>query len=479
MRHMPLLVVGGEAEGEPLEVVSPYDGSTLATLERGGAQAVEKALSTAYALYRNRDGWLPARKRIAILQRAADIMRERRMELAREAAAEGGKPLTDSLVEVDRAINGVELCATAAAGQAGDVIPMGVNAASGHRLALTVHEPAGVVVAVSAFNHPLNLIVHQIGPAVAAGAPAIVKPAADTPLSCMRFVQILHEAGLPPAWAQALVTTTRELATALVVDPRVAFFTFIGSGRVGWSLRSQLAPGTRCALEHGGVAPVIVAADADIDEALPLLMRAGFYHAGQVCVSVQRVFAEESVARALAEQMAAAARTLVVGDPLSAETEVGPLIREREVERVHEWVTEAVDAGAELLSGGTRVGRQCYAPTVLYNPPANSRVSTEEVFGPVVCIYPYEDMDEALERANCLPFSFQAAVFSQDINTCLRAARRLDAVAVMINDHTAFRVDWMPFGGTKTSGLGTGGIGYTMRDMQVEKLIVVRSRELE
>ncbi|OQX46910.1 MAG: aldehyde dehydrogenase, partial [Candidatus Sedimenticola endophacoides] len=324
----------------------------------------------------------------------------------------------------------------------------------------------------------LNLIVHQLGPAVAAGCPAIVKPAPDAPLSCMRFVQILHQAGLPLAWAQALVTRDNETAARLAGDRRVGFLSFIGSAEVGWQLRSRLAPGARCALEHGGVAPVIVEADADLDDAIPLMAKGGFYHGGQVCVSVQRIFAHARIARDLAQGLCREAGRMRVGDPTSEATAVGPLIRPGEVARVHQWVGEAVAGGAELLCGGHPVGETCYAPTVLFNPPEEARVSTREVFGPVVCVYPFERAEQAIERANALPYAFQAAVFTKHVDRALRAYRRLDASAVMVNDFTAFRVDWMPFAGLRHSGLGVGGIGHTFRDMQIEKMLVLRSPEL-
>ena len=476
--HFPLMVPGATPAGDPLEIRAPFDRSVIGTVDLGDAVVVEGALHTAARLFEDRDGWLSPAQRIEILTGTADIMAERREELAPAAAREGGKPLMDSLVEVDRAIEGVRLCVETLRTQGGAEIPMNLDAASAGRAAFTRLEPAGVVVAFSAFNHPLNLIVHQVAPAVAAGCPVVVKPAEATPLSCMRFVGILREAGLPEPWCQALLTTDLDVAGTLVSDPRVAFFSFIGSARVGWMLRSRLAPGARCALEHGGAAPVIVAADADIDTALPLLAKGGFYHAGQVCVSVQRVFAHAEIARPLADGLAGLAVELSVGDPTDAKTEVGPLIREAEVTRIDEWVQEATDGGAELLCGGRPVSTTCYAPTVLFDPPPDARVSTEEIFGPVVCVYPYDELDDAIERANSLPFAFQASVFTRDIDTALRASQRLAAAAVMVNDHTAFRVDWMPFAGRRHSGLGTGGIPYTMRDMQVEKLIVIRSREL-
>jgi acyl-CoA reductase-like NAD-dependent aldehyde dehydrogenase len=476
--HIELKIPGAATSGQPLEVFAPYDNSLLATVDTADAKAVEQALTTAHALFRDRSQWLSKAQRISILSWTARLMSDQRDALALAAAAEGGKPLIDSQVEIDRAIDGVHTCIECIRTAAGHEIPMGINAASADRLAMTRHEPIGVVVAVSAFNHPLNLIVHQVGPALAAGCPVIVKPAEDTPLSCFRFVEILREAGLPDAWCQPLVVSDLQVATQLVTDARVGFFSFIGSARVGWMLRSQLAPGARCALEHGGAAPVIVARDADLKQALPLLARGGFYHAGQVCVSVQRVYCHASMARELAAGLAALATALQVGDPTSADTEVGPLIRTREVTRVHEWVTGAIAAGAEKLCGGEVLSASCYAPTVLFDPPDDVTISQQEVFGPVVCIYSYADMDAAIARANALPVAFQAAVFTNELDTALHCYRNLDASAVMVNDHTAFRVDWMPFAGLRQSGMGVGGIPYTFHDMQIEKLLVVKSAAL-
>jgi acyl-CoA reductase-like NAD-dependent aldehyde dehydrogenase len=455
-----------------LEVRSPYDGAPVGSVPLTGRDGVERARGTADRLFRDRGGGLPPRQRIEILSATATLMERDAEDLALQAAREGGKPLADSRVEVARAIDGVRTCCELLRSEAGHVVPMDVNAASAGRVAFTQAEPIGVVVALSAFNHPLNLIVHQVAPAIAAGCPVIVKPASATPLSCFRFVAMLHEAGLPEEWCQAIALDSNELASELAADPRVGFLSFIGSARVGWGLRSRLAPGTRCALEHGGAAPVIVAADADLDDTVAALAKGGFYHAGQVCVSVQRVFAHASIASELARRLAERANALKVGDPASVDTEVGPLIRAGEVERVHSWVEEAVAGGGTLLCGGRRLSASCYPPTVVLEPPADCRLSREEVFGPVVAVYGYEDLDEACARANALPWAFQAAVFTRDYSTAMRAYRSLDASAVMLNDHTAFRVDWMPFAGLRQSGLGVGGIPHTFRDMQVEKLFV-------
>jgi len=461
-----------------ISVTAPFDGSDISSVPNATQQDVENALAKAHALYRDRDGWLSKPRRIEILKRAAEIIKERREELALEAAREGGKPLMDSLVEIDRAADGVENCVEVLRAEGGRVIPMGLNLSSTGRIAFTQFEPIGPVVAVSAFNHPFNLIVHQVTPAIAVGCPVIVKPADITPLSCFAFVNILYEAGLPKEWCQIVVPQDLEVATALVSDPRNAFFSFIGSARVGWMLRSKLAPGTRCALEHGGAAPVILAADADLDDALPRLAKGGFYHAGQVCVSVQRIFAHSSIAEEAAATLAELGSKMKVGDPTSRDTEVGPLIRTAEVDRVDGWVQAAIAGGAKCLTGGERISESCYKPTVLLNPPEDANVSTMEIFGPVICVYSYDEIDDAIEKANSLPVSFQAAVMTKDIDTAMRVYNRIDATAVMVNEHTAFRVDWMPFAGARQSGHGVGGIPYSMHEMQIEKMMVLRSDEL-
>lgn len=459
---------------EKLKVFSPFDGHLISELELDDNAKAEKKLETAYRLAQNRDRAIAVPKRIEILERAADLVEERVEEFARQAAEEGGKPLIDSRIELQRAVQGIREAAHSINQLVGREIPMNLTASSLNRMAFTIREPIGVVMAVSAFNHPFNLIVHQVIPAVAAGCPVIVKPARTTPLSCLNLVNTLYESGLPEEWCQVVVCNSK-LAEKMATDPRVAFFTFIGSGKVGWDLRSKLAPGTRCALEHGGAAPVIVDADADIQGALPGLAKGGFYHAGQVCVSVQRIYVHEKIVDEFAGGLAGLAKNLIVGDPMDEKTEVGPLIAQSEVDRVDEWVQEARSGGATILTGGKKIGKTCYAPTVILNPPDQARVSREEIFGPVVNVYSFKDRLQAIERANNVPFSFQAAVFTRDLDTALDTARRLQAAAVMVNDHTAFRVDWMPFGGRKSSGLGIGGILPAMEEMTEEKLIVIKS----
>ena len=455
-----------------LDVVSPYDLSVIKTVPLATQAQADGMLERAVAAFKDQAGWLAPHERIAILDRLAALVEAEADDFAMLIAREGGKPLADARVEVARAIDGIKLATKELSHvMRGEEIPMGHTAASVGRRAFTQMEPIGVVIAVSAFNHPLNLIVHQVVPAIAVGCPVIVKPAGTTPLNCLRFVELVHQAGLPEAWCQACVCDNA-VAESLVTSDRIGFFTFIGSARVGWSLKSKLAPGVRCALEHGGAAPVLVAEDADWDSMIPKLLKGGFYHAGQVCVSVQRVFVAQKDARRLAEALADGAKALKVGDAALDDTDVGPLILPREVDRVEQWVSQAVEGGAELLCGGERLSDTTYAPTVLLDPPADAAVSTKEVFGPVICVYGVDSRDDAIACANSLDVAFQAAVFTQTVEIAHEVIDRLDATAVMVNDHTAFRVDWMPFGGRRASGYGMGGIGYTMHDMVLIKMAV-------
>lgn len=460
-----------------LKVLSPYNQSLIKEIPLAGKAEVENALTIAYNLFQDQSKWIPAHERIAILERTAELMKPRIEELSKTASQEGGKPYIDSKIEVLRAINGVKIAAEHIAQLKGEQIPMALTKASENRIAFTSREPIGVVASISAFNHPLNLIIHQTVTAIAAGCPVIIKPALTTPLSCLAFLKILNEAGLPEGWCQAIICEN-EAAEQLVTDKRVNYFSFIGSAKVGWYLRSKLSPGTRCALEHGGAAPVIIEKDAEINEMLPALAKGGFYHAGQVCVSVQRVFVHEAIVDKVSQGLATLASNLRVGDQMDEKTEVGPLILPGEVDRVEEWVNEAVTAGTKLLCGGKRISDTCYEPTVLLNPPLSAKVSKLEIFGPVVCIYSYSDREKAIETANSLDVHFQAAVFTKDLDIALDCVKKLNATAVMVNDHTAFRVDWMPFGGRDTSGIGMGGIQYSMHEMTREKLMVIKSNVL-
>ncbi len=456
-----------------IKILNPFDQSPIGSLPLVDEERALEVLSQSFSLYKNRKTWLSKERRIEILEKAALLIEQRHQQLALEATQEGGKPLKDSLIEITRAVDGIRVAIKEMSHLHGTEIPMDISASSAKRMAYTRRDPRGVVIAISAFNHPFNLIVHQVIPAIAAGCPVIVKPAVTTPLSCKNLVEILYESGLPQDWCQ-MILCENDVAEKLVSDPRISFLTFIGSAKVGWYLRSKLPPGATCALEHGGAAPAIVDDSANLENATPLLLKGGFYHAGQVCVSVQRIIIHENIYEELSQKLVKATKLLKTGDPSLKETEVGPLILPRELDRIHTWVEEAVKNGAKLLCGGKKISSTCYEPTVLENPSPESAVSQKEIFGPVVCLYKYKNLDEAIELANSVDYAFQASIFTERLGTAFKAVENLEGLTVMVNDHTAFRVDWMPFGGYKQSGLGTGGIGHTLKDMTIEKMFVIK-----
>src|SRR3954453_5819366 len=448
-----------------LQIVQAFDRAPIAEIPTDDAVALEAKLEAATRAFQDRDGWPKPHERIAVLRRLAVLVEHRREHFAHQIAREGGKPLSDAIVEIGRAIDGVLNAAEELRNFAGREILMGLTPASTDRWAFTTREPIGVVVAISAFNHPLNLIVHQVVPAMALGSPEIVKPASATPLSCIDFVALLHEAGLPEPWCQTFIPNSSDLAERLDTDPRMAFVSFFGSPRGGGALHHKLPPGTRSALEHGGVAPAIVDRSADLTRIIEPMVKGGYYHAGQVCVWTKRIFVHADIAAEFVDRFTTRVRALRVGDPLLVKTEVGPLIQPREADRVISWVEEAAASGGELLVGGERLSETTLSPAVLLDPPRDARISREEVFGPVTCVYRYTDLNQAIAAANGLPVAFQASVFAQDLDVALHAAERLDASAVMVNDLTAFRTDWVPFAGRRQSGYGVGGIPYTMREM--------------
>ncbi len=457
-----------------LRVEQPWDRALIREVPVDSEAALEQKLERAARAFQNRAGWLPLHERVGVLTRLAALVEAKVDSFAELIAREGGKPLTDARVEAVRAVDGIRNAAAELRTFGGEEIPMGFTPASAGRRAFTIREPIGVVVAISAFNHPLNLIVHQVVPAIATGCPVLVKPAFTTPLSCLEFVRLVREAGLPETLCDVALPADNAGAERLVVDPRVAFLSFIGSAAVGWSLRSKLPPGTRCALEHGGAAPTIIDRDVNLDSLIEPIVKGGYYHAGQVCVSTQRIFVHEQVFDEFVEKFTQRVSALRVGDPREAATEVGPLILPREVDRVASWVDEAVASGARVTTGGRKLSATSYAPTVLVEPPSQARVSREEIFGPVTCVYRVRELTDAIARANELPYAFQASVFTNRLDVALSAAERIDAASVMINDHTAFRVDWMPFAGRRRSGYGIGGISNTMHDMTQHKLVVFK-----
>lgn len=458
---------------QKLKIFQAYDRTLIDEIIMDDAQSLEKKIKIAEVCFLERKNWLKPHERIKILKDCAELLASQQTHFSQLISREGGKPLRDAEIEVLRCIDGLKDAAEELRHFAGQEIPMGLTPFSEDRWAFTTKEPLGPVAAISAFNHPLNLIVHQVAPAIAVGCPVIIKPAQQTPLCCIQLIELLRKAGLPDSWCQTLITDDNVLAERLAIDERIAFLSFIGSAKVGWYLRSKLAPGTRFALEHGGAAPVIVDKSADLKQAIPALIKGGYYHAGQVCISVQRIFVDKKIFNPFLEVYIPQMQALNVGDPLLRSTDVGPLILPRETERVLSWIDEALSSKTQLFGGG-RYSETTLMPAILVNPPADAKVSQLEIFGPLTCVYPYEKIEDAIASANALPFSFQASIFADQMHPIIKAAEYLNASTVLINDHTAFRADWMPFSGLKQSGYGIGGIPWSMKEMSHEKMIIIK-----
>lgn len=454
------------------KVLNPFDHALIQELELVSKEQILKQLDQASLLNQDHPQGLPAHERSFILKELSVQLQLRQEQFVQLACQEGGKPINDTRVEVQRAIQGIELASASIAQLKGDQVPMDLTPAGENHTAWTQIEPIGVVVAISAFNHPLNLIVHQVVTAVAAGCPVLVKPSLLTPLSCLALIDLLHEVGLPRPWAQVILCDDMH-SEMLATDPRVNYLSFIGSHPVGWSLRSKVSPGTRVVLEHGGIAPAIIEPDAPWQQAMPGLIKAAFYHAGQVCVSLQRLFVHEEIYQEFRGALIQGIKLLEIGDPLLETTAIGPLIQAKELNRVHNWIQNAQKEGATITLGGQILSDNLYSATLIENVPLSSQVSEEEIFGPVLCLYKYKNIGEAIKMSNDTPMHFQSSIYTRDIQKALSCAQALNANSILINQHPAFRVDWMPFGGRDQSGLGVGGILQSMKDMSKEKLVIV------
>ncbi len=463
------LLIGGEwvETGEWLEVRSPYDGALVGRVPKAGAADTRQALDAAETAMRVP---IAAHERAAILDRVATMLQERADDAARTISAEAGKPMKAARIEASRAVSTFTMAAVEARKLAGDVVPMDASPAGEGKLAFTLRVPIGVVGAISPFNFPLNLVAHKVAPALAAGCAVVLKPASQTPLSALFLAELETEAGLPAGWLNVVCGPAGEIGDVFVDDERVKLITFTGSAPVGWAIRER-APRKRVNLELGNATPVIVAADADLDDAAARLAGNAFSFAGQSCISVQRIYVERTAYDAFLERFLPRVETLKVGDPADEETDVGPLIAESERDRILSWIEEARSAGAEVLTGGTREG-ELIRPTVLAKAPPEAKVSCEEVFGPLVTVSAYETLDEAIALANGTRFGLQAGIFTRDTKASLRASRELEFGGLTVNEAPTFRADQMPYGGVKESGNTREGPAYAIREMTEERVVV-------
>jgi acyl-CoA reductase-like NAD-dependent aldehyde dehydrogenase len=468
-----LLAAGEWLEtGDWAEVLSPYDESVIGRVAQGDADLVDRAAVAARSAFETAD--FPEHARAAVLDRAAELIGERVEELALTIAAEAGKPLKTATVEASRCVDTLTFSAVEARKLSGGTVPMEASIAGAGKLGVIMRVPFGVVGAISPFNFPLNLVAHKLGPAIAAGNAVVLKPAGQTPISALKLAEILVEAGLPDGWLSVIPGPGADVGNAIVEHELTRALSFTGSAPVGWGIRSKV-PHKKVNLELGSNAPLIVHSDGDWESAADKAKLHAFSHAGQSCISIQRILVHEEVADRFIERLKANIEGLRVGDPLDPETDVGPLISGKDRDRVKEWVEEAVAAGAELIAGGELVDEgRCLAPTLLGSPPRDAKVWCEEIFGPVATIDRYSDFDEALRMANDSKFGLQAGVFSRDIRRGLEAARTLEFGGVLINEVPTFRADQMPYGGVKDSGNTREGPAYAVIELTEERFVTLQ-----
>ena len=457
---------GDTDSGTVVEVRDKYRGTVA--YEVAGASAAH--VTSAVELARHAAATpLEAHRRFTILSRAADLVEEREQEFLRALIAEGGKPHKASLGEVRRSVETLRWSAEEAKRINGETLPLDAAPSGVGRLALTVREPVGVVAAITPTNSPLNLVAHKVGPAIAAGNAVVLKPPQATPVCSLLLHRVLVDAGLPHGYFSVVVGP--DLGDVLLNEPGIDFYNFTGSVAVGAHLRRTI--GLRDALlELGGNSPVIVHHDADVRRAARACGTKGFLAAGQACTSVQRIYVHRDVADAFMADLLGTVGGLVVGDPRDPATDVGPMISEREAERVEAWVEEAVDAGATRVTTSRREGTLLW-PTVLTDVHASARVSCEEVFGPVVVVEPYTVLDDAIQSANATPYGLHAAVFTASLDVAFTAIRGLEAGAVLVNEATQWRTEFVPFGGVKHSGSGREGPRYAVEAMTRLKLVML------
>lgn len=399
------------------------------------------------------------------------MLRQRTEEFARTITLEEGKILAESRLEVSRACETLEVSAEEAKRIGGEVLPLDAAPGGVGKLGFTLRVPCGVVAAICPFNFPLNLVTHKVGPALAAGNAVLIKPAGDTPLTALKLVEVLLEAGLPQQAVACITGSGSELGRAICTDRRVRKISFTGSYAVGESI-CRMAGVKRVTMELGSNSPIIIMEDADLEKAAGLVAASGFANAGQVCISAQRILTSYPRYGDFLDALKPKVEALVTGDPFSDATKMGPMIREADAQRVETWVSEAVSSGARIVTGGTRRGT-LHPPTVLCDVDPKQRVSCEELFGPAVAVTSFESFDEALTLANATEYGLSAAIFTQDIDRALRFAREVDAGNLHINWGTQWRADLMPYGGLKDSGIGKEGPRYAIREMTEEKMVVI------
>ncbi|AFC29120.1 succinate-semialdehyde dehydrogenase [Paenibacillus mucilaginosus 3016] len=475
MEREQKLFINGEwvSTGQTHHVYNKYTGELFCEVYKAGAHEVNHAVEAAEYAFKHVS--FPAEERAAVLTKVAQLLRENVEDIARCIAEEGGKPLKDARVEVGRSANTFQLSAEEAKYLKGELIPSQASPNIGSRLMYTIKKPAGVVCAISPFNFPLNLVTHKVAPALAAGNPVIIKPASDTSVCALKLCELLEQAGVPKGYVHCLVGEGSTVGEMLLKDPRIQIYTFTGSPGVGKHIQETVGM-RRTILELGSNSATIVHEDGDVEKAAKKLAKMAFAHAGQVCISVQRIYVHQRVEKAFMDLFIDEVKQLKVGDPLDPLTEVGPMISEKEAKRIEAWVNEAKEAGAQIAIGGSR-SRCVYEPTVITGAGKGMKVVDEEVFAPVVTVTSYETIEEAIRQVNDSKYGLQAGVYTGSISLAHRLPYLLEVGGVIINDTCNFRADHMPYGGVKDSGMGKEGPHYAVEEMSETVTVVVNLDE--
>ncbi len=472
MDHKLLLAGKWVETGDWDEVLSPWDESPVARVAQGDESTVDEAVKAAHKVFS--EAPIPQYERAEILDRAAHLIRERQEDLARTISDEAGKPIKTARVEASRAADTMTFSAVEARKLTGGTVPMEASSAGVGKLGVMLRMPLGVVGAISPFNFPLNLVCHKLGPALAAGNAVVLKPAGQTPVSSLKLAQILIDAGLPDGWLSVVPGGGSKVGNAIVEHEHTAAISFTGSAPVGWGIRSKV-PHKKVGLELGSNAPLIVNEDGDWETAADKAQIHAFSHAGQSCISIQRILVHEAVADQFIERLVSNVEKLKVGNPAEDDVDVGPLITRGDRDRVKEWIDEAVAGGAKLLTGGELVDEdRCLAPTLLEGPSREAKVWCEEIFGPVATVDRFSDFEDALAQANDSKFGLQAGVFTRDMGRGLKAAETLEFGGVLINEVPTFRADQQPYGGIKDSGNTREGPAFSITEFTEERFITLQ-----
>lgn len=457
---------------DKIEVINPFDGTVIGTVPVASAEDVETALVSAKKgaeVMAQVSGY----RRYEILKRAAELMREREVELARTITQEEGKTLREATAEVQRSVTTIELSSEEAKRLSGEVLPLDGAKGNQNRLGFTLRVPCGVVVAITPFNFPLNLVCHKVGPAIAAGNAVILKPASDTPLVALKFVEILLEAGLHPQAMNCITGSGSQIGGLLCSDHRVRKISFTGSQEVGESI-CKAAGIKKVTMELGSNCPLIVLPDADLEKVAKATCQSGYANAGQVCISAQRLVVVDEIREPTLEAIRERVEKIEFGDPLKSGVSMGPMVRESEAARVHQTIHEAVKQGARLVCGGGRTGAMV-EPSILDNANREMAICRDELFGPAVAVMRASDIDEAIRIANDTNYGLSAGVFTENIDNAMRFAREIHSGNIQINWGPMWRTDGMPYGGLKDSGIGKEGPRYAVEEMTETKAVIIHS----